>query len=78
MTYAVVIERGPKSYGAMVPDLPGCIAVGRTLEEVERLIAVAIAAHLNGLRGEGLPVPEPRTQVAAVDVEIGEPAALAG
>jgi predicted RNase H-like HicB family nuclease len=61
MKYAVLIEKGDTSYGASVPDLPGCIAVGETLEEVQRLIREAIAFHLEGLREEGLPVPEPRT-----------------
>ncbi len=68
MKYAVVIERGPTSYGASVPDLPGCIAVGRTRDEVEQLIQEAIAAHLAGLRAEGLPVPEPQTQVTTIEI----------
>lgn len=68
MKYAVVIERGPSSYGASVPDLPGCVAVARTREEVERLIHEAIAAHLAGLRAEGLPVPEPQTQVTTIEI----------
>lgn len=68
MKYAVVIERGPTSYGASVPDLPGCIAVGRTRDEVERLIQEAIAAHLAGLGAEGLTVPEPLTQVTTVEI----------
>ena len=61
MKYAVVIEKGNTSYGASVPDLPGCIAVGETLEEVQRLIREAIAFHIEGLREEGLPIPEPTT-----------------
>ena len=68
MKYAVVIERGPTSWGASVPDLPGCVAVADTREDVERLIEDAIALHLDGLRADGLPVPEPQTQVAIVDV----------
>ena len=68
MRYAVVIERGPNSYGASVPDLPGCIAVGRTPDEVERLIQEAIGAHLAELRAEGLAVPEPVTQVTTVEI----------
>jgi predicted RNase H-like HicB family nuclease len=59
MRYAVVIEKGETSYGAYVPDLPGCIAVGETLEEAEQLIREAIQFHIEGLREEGLPVPEP-------------------
>jgi predicted RNase H-like HicB family nuclease len=68
MKYAVVIAKGPSSFGASVPDLPGCIAVGVTLEEVERLIQEAIALHIDGLRREGLPVPEPGTIVTTVEV----------
>ena len=59
MKYGVVIEKGEKSYGAYVPDLPGCVAVGETLEEVEQLIREAVQFHIEGLQEEGLPVPEP-------------------
>ncbi len=59
MRYGVVIEKGETSYGAYVPDLPGCVAVGETLEEVEDLIREAVQFHIEGLREEGLPVPEP-------------------
>lgn len=68
MKYAVVIEQGPSSLGASVPDLPGCIAVGQTREEVERLIEEAITVHIAGLREDGVPVPHPSTQVAMVEV----------
>jgi predicted RNase H-like HicB family nuclease len=68
MKYAVVIERGPTSFGASVPDLPGCVAVAETREEVEKLIQEAIAFHLEGLRQDGLPIPAPITDVAVVDV----------
>ncbi len=57
MKYAVIIEKGDTSYGAYVPDLPGCVAVGESLDEVKRLIREAIAFHLEGLREEGLPIP---------------------
>jgi predicted RNase H-like HicB family nuclease len=67
MKYAVIFEKGESSYGASVPDLPGCIAVGETLEEVERLIGEAIAFHLEGLKGEGLPIPEPTTRCAYIE-----------
>jgi predicted RNase H-like HicB family nuclease len=59
MRYGVVIEKGETSYGAYVPDLPGCVAAGETLQEVEELIREAIQFHIEGLREEGLPVPEP-------------------
>lgn len=69
MKYAVVIEQGPTSFGASVPDLPGCIAVAETREEVERLIREAITEHVALLRADGLPVPEPRSWMTEVEVE---------
>ena len=59
MKYAVVIEKGPTSYGATVPDLPGCVAVAETLEEVETLIREAIDFPIDCLRQDGTPVPPP-------------------
>jgi predicted RNase H-like HicB family nuclease len=59
MRYAVVIEAGERNYSAYVPDVPGCVATGTTLEEVERHISEALAFHLEGLRLEGLPIPKP-------------------
>jgi len=67
MKYAVVIEKGPKSFGAHVPDLPGCVAVAKTQKEVLRLIKEAIEFHIEGLREDGFPVPSPTTQVNYVD-----------
>ena len=69
MQYLVVIERGPASYGAYVPDLPGCVAVGESLPEVETLIREAIEFHVEGLRGEGQPVPEPSSTSQLVNVD---------
>ena len=57
--YAVVIERAGKNFPAYVPDLPGCVATGKTVAQVQREIAEAIAFHIEGLRDDGLPVPEP-------------------
>jgi predicted RNase H-like HicB family nuclease len=68
MRYAIVIEKGATSYGASVPDLPGCVAVGETLEETKELIQEAITLHLEGLRAEGLPIPEPTTLCEYVEV----------
>lgn len=59
MSYAVIIEKGETSYGAYVPDLPGCVAVAETKEEVEALIKEAIQFHLEMLQEEGLPIREP-------------------
>jgi predicted RNase H-like HicB family nuclease len=70
--YAVVIERGATSYGAYVPDLPGCVAVAKTKQEVEKLIAEAIAFHIEGLLENGDPVPDPSSEVEYI-----EPAAVA-
>jgi predicted RNase H-like HicB family nuclease len=68
MRYAVVIERAASNYSVYVPDLPGCVATGATVEEVEARIREAIAFHLDGLREDGLPVPQPSSQVEYVDV----------
>jgi predicted RNase H-like HicB family nuclease len=61
MRYAIVIEKADGNYSAYVPDLPGCVATGLTLEEVEEQMREAIAFHVEGLREEGLPIPEPTT-----------------
>ena len=66
--YAVVIEKGRTSYGAYVPDLPGCVAVGETREEAAQLIRRAIALHVAGLKRNGLPVPEPSSTIESVEV----------
>jgi predicted RNase H-like HicB family nuclease len=59
MRYLIIIEKGETSYGAYAPDIPGCGAVGNTIEEVMSLIREAIELHLDGLREEGLPIPQP-------------------
>lgn len=67
--YAVVIEKVPDSnYSAYVPDLPGCVATGSTLEEVTRLMQEGIEFHLEGMREDGDPIPEPTTEVAYAEV----------
>lgn len=68
MKYAVVIEVGHSSFGAHVPDLPGCVAVGASREEVLRLIREAIDLHLQSLREHGEPVPPPSSSVGYVHV----------
>jgi predicted RNase H-like HicB family nuclease len=68
MRYMVVIERGDTSWGAHVPDLPGCVAVGETRADVLRLIREAIELHIDGLRREGLPVPAPSSEGEIVEV----------
>ena len=68
MRYAIVIEKAPSNYAAYVPDLPGCIATGASVEETESFIREAIEFHLEGLKADGLPIPAPSSQVEYVDV----------
>ena len=59
MRYAIVIEKANKNFSAYVPDLPGCVATGATVEETERNIRDAIRFHLDGMREDGVPIPAP-------------------
>ncbi|MBP6597539.1 MAG: type II toxin-antitoxin system HicB family antitoxin [Arenimonas sp.] len=68
MRYAIIIEKTDSNYGAWAPDLPGCVAVGNTVEEVEVLMREAIEFHLAGMREDGDPIPPPTAQVNYVDV----------
>jgi predicted RNase H-like HicB family nuclease len=68
MKYAVVIEKGTTSYSAYVPGLPGCVAVGKTREEVVKLIQQATEFHIDGLREDGEPVPAPASTIEFIDV----------
>jgi predicted RNase H-like HicB family nuclease len=68
--YAIVVEDAGTNLAAYVPDLPGCVATGRTKEEVERLIREAIELHLEGMVEDGLPIPEPSSQVEYVEVNV--------
>lgn len=70
MEYMVVIEQGDDGFGAYVPDLPGCVAVGDTREEVLALIQEAITMHLELLRDDGLPIPQPHSVSEYVAVGI--------
>lgn len=67
--YAVVFERAANNWGAYVPDLPGCVATGTTLEETRRLIAEAIRFHIEGMRLHGEAVPEPSTITEAIEIQ---------
>jgi len=67
MRYAVVIEKGHTSFGAYVPDLPGCVAVGKTRAEVRKLIAEAVEFHLEALQQRGDPIPKPSSQAEYVE-----------
>jgi predicted RNase H-like HicB family nuclease len=66
--YLVVIEKGPRSWGAHVPDLPGCIAAAKTRDEVVKLIKEAIELHIEGLKADGLEVPAPHSEARIVEV----------
>jgi predicted RNase H-like HicB family nuclease len=68
MTYTVIYERGPTSWGAYVPDLPGVISVGDSRDEVERSIQQAIAFHLEGMREEGMTIPQPSSFAGVVEI----------
>lgn len=68
MRYAIVIEQAEGNFSAYVPDLPGCVATGATIEEVEADIREAISFHLEGLREDGIPVPPSLSQVDYVDI----------
>ena len=67
--YLVVIENGPTSFGAYVPDLPGCVAVGATREEVATLIHEAIEFHIEGMKEDGLSIPAPSSSPELVEVD---------
>jgi len=68
MEYVVILEQGETSFGAYVPDLPGCVAVGESKKEALRLIREAIEFHLDGMRQEGLAVPEPSSSSELIKV----------
>ena len=68
MRYAIVIEKAASNYAAYVPDLPGCVATGATVKETETLVRDAIEFHLEGLRADSLPIPQPSSQVEYVDI----------
>jgi predicted RNase H-like HicB family nuclease len=66
--YAIVVERAGRNFAAYVPDLPGCVATGESVEEVERLLREAIELHVAGMREDGLSVPEPSSVVDYLEV----------
>ena len=70
MRYAIVVEKGPTSYGAYVPDLPGCVAAAETRGEALKLIREAIEFHIEAMREAGLPVPEPALSAEYVEVAL--------
>jgi predicted RNase H-like HicB family nuclease len=68
MRYAIVIEKAESNYSAYVPDLPGCVATGASLEEVQAEIREAIEFHLEGMCEDGVPIPTPQSKVDYVEV----------
>ena len=68
MRYAIVIEKAESNYSAYVPDLPGCVATGATVEEVETEMREAISFHIAGMREDGLPIPAPSSAVEYLDI----------
>lgn len=68
MRYAIVIEKAESNYSAYVPDLPGCVATGVTVEETEAQIREAIEFHLEGMREDGIAIPQPASRVEYVDI----------
>ena len=68
MKYTVIIEAGPKSYGAYLPDLPGCVAVADSREEVLRLIREAVPDHIELMRESGEAIPEPTSTAELIEV----------
>jgi predicted RNase H-like HicB family nuclease len=69
MRFTVIVEEGSSSWGAYVPDLPGCVAAGETREEALRLIREAIEFHLEGLREQGETIPEPHSFGEVVEID---------
>jgi len=68
MRFAIVIERAENNFSAYVPDLPGCVATGTTVEDVEAQMREAIEFHLDGLRQDGTAIPQPSSRVEYIEV----------
>jgi len=68
MRYAIVIEKAEQNYAAYVPDLPGCIATGKTVEETQTRIYEAMKFHIRGMHEDGLSIPEPSSQVEYIEI----------
>jgi len=68
MRYAIVIENAGPNFSAYVPDLPGCVATGASIEDVQREIREAIELHLEGMREDGDPIPQPSSAVQYVEI----------
>ncbi len=73
--YLIIIEQGERNYSAYVPDLPGCVATGKTLEELKANMSTAIEMHLQGMLEDHEPIPVPQTLGDYLDIPIPHPAA---
>lgn len=67
MRYAMIVEQGDRNYSAYLPDLPGCIATGKTIDELKQRMSEAIELHLRGMREDGLPILEPTSLAESVE-----------
>jgi predicted RNase H-like HicB family nuclease len=76
MRYAVVIEKAEDNYSVYVPDVPGCVSAGKTVEETVANIREALLFHFDGMREDGQSLPDPQTLVDYVDIPIGQPATI--
>lgn len=70
LEYLVIYEGGGKSFGAYVPDLPGCVATGRSLQQVKKRIREAIELHVEGMKEDGLPIPKPTSRAELVPAKV--------
>ncbi len=68
MRYAIVIEKAENNYAAYIPDLPGCVAAGDTIEETKELLREAVEIHIKGMKEDGLPIPEPTIQTDYLEI----------
>jgi predicted RNase H-like HicB family nuclease len=69
MKYTMIIEKGKNNYSAYLPDMPGCVTTGKTIEEIKERMREAIEMHIEGLLEDGLPIPEPNSQIEYIEVE---------
>ena len=69
MRFAMIIEKGENNYSAYLPDLPGCVATGKTIEEIKQRMSEAIEMHVEGMIEDGLPIPEPNSEVDYIEIE---------
>lgn len=72
MKHTIVVEKEPNNLSAYVPDLPGCVTTGKTVEEIERNVREAVSLHLEGMREDGVPIPEPATVALEIEIRLAE------